>query len=204
MSALLAGKGFLTYADYLSRFESWVQHGTTSSAAGSPSLAAFTKLNWTRTQRIHKTLFLNPYLAEAVLHIRHAYTWLVLTEAWCGDSAQNLPVIAEIAKLNPDNIKLFVLLRDENPELMDRYLTNGARAIPRLIAINETLGKEAFVWGPRPVPAQSLLEQWKKNPAGKNWDDIERELHSWYATDKSVTLQHEFLQLLSAEEQQNY
>ena len=122
---------------------------------------------------------------------------MVLTEAWCGDSAQNLPVIAEIAKLNPEKIKLYIVLRDENPELMDKYLTNGARAIPKLIAVNETLDKETFIWGPRPVPAQQLLLNWKNNPADKTWDDFEKELHGWYAKDKTQTIQSEFLDLLN-------
>ncbi|MEO6721403.1 MAG: thioredoxin family protein [Ferruginibacter sp.] len=82
-------------------------------------------MNFTRTQRIHKTLVINQELKNTIENIQNIYTWIVLTEAWCGDSAQNLPVIAEIAKLNPDKIKLYILLRDENPELMDNYLTNG-------------------------------------------------------------------------------
>jgi hypothetical protein len=87
-------------------------------------------------------------------------------------------------------------LRDENPEMMDNYLTNGARAIPKLIAVNETLGKQAFVWGSRPAPAQELLRAWKKNPEGKLWDEFEKELHGWYAKDKTQSLQHEFIQLI--------
>ncbi len=196
MSTLLTGLGLYTYESYLKKFEEWVQTGTTSSAPPSDALVEFTKLNWSRTQRIHKTIVLNPLLKYAVENIQHQYTWIVLTEAWCGDSAQNLPVIAEIAKLNPEKIKLFILLRNENPALMDNYLTNGARAIPKLIAVNETMSKEAFVWGPRPIPAQEMLKQWKKNPAGRSWDDFEKELHGWYAKDKTVTLQAEFLEIV--------
>lgn len=92
-------------------------------------------------------------------------------------------------------IQLFILLREENPELMNNYLTNGARAIPKLIAVNETLGTEAFVWGPRPALAQDMLYQWKKNPAGKSWNDFEKDLHAWYAKDKAVSIQAEFLRL---------
>ncbi|MFJ1288346.1 thioredoxin family protein, partial [Acinetobacter baumannii] len=123
MSTLLTEVGLYTYESYLKKFEEWVQTGTTSSVPPSQALVEFTKLNWSRTQRIHKTILLNPDLKKAVENIQHHYSWIVLTEAWCGDSAQNLPVIAEIAKLNPDKIKLFILLRDENPELMDKYLT---------------------------------------------------------------------------------
>ncbi|MBI2284497.1 MAG: thioredoxin family protein [Bacteroidetes bacterium] len=195
MSTLLAKLGLYTYEGYLKKFEEWVQRGITSSVPHSQALVEYTKLNWTRTQRIHKTILITPELKTAVEKIKHYYTWILLTEAWCGDSAQNLPVIAEIAKLNTDKIKLFILLRDENPELMDRYLTNGARAIPKLIAIDETLGKEAFVWGPRPLPAQQMLNNWKTAPGGKNWEDFERELHGWYTKDRSVTLQAEFLEI---------
>lgn len=124
-------------------------------------------MNWARTQRIHKTILLNQELKKAAEKLQHIYTWIVITEAWCGDSAQNLPVIAAIVNLNPEKIKLHILLRDENPELMDNYLTNGTRAIPKLIAVNETISKEAFVWGPRPLPAQEMLLQWKKNLAAK-------------------------------------
>jgi hypothetical protein len=196
MSTLLKELGLFTYESYLKHFEEWVKNGETSSLNPSPVLIEFTKLNFARTQRIHKTLLINQELKKAIENIQNIYSWIVLTEAWCGDSAQNLAVIAEIAKLNPDKIRLYILLRDENPEMMDNYLTNGARAIPKLIAVNETLGKEAFVWGPRPAPAQELLRAWKKNPEGKSWDEFEKELHGWYAKDKTQSLQHEFIQIL--------
>jgi len=196
MSRLLKELGLFTYESHLKHFEEWVRNGETSSLNPSQALIDFTKLNFARTQRIHKTISINPVVKKSAENLQHNYTWMVITEAWCGDSAQNLPVIAEIAKLNPGKIKLSILLRDENPELMDKYLTNGARAIPKLIAVNETLGKEAFVWGPRPAPVQKLLRVWKKNPEGKSWDEFEKELHGWYAKDKTQSLQHEFIQLI--------
>ena len=197
MSTLLTELGLYTYESYLKAFKHWAQNLQSSTPNASEALVEFTRLNWARTQRIHKTISLNPELKKAVEKIQHNYAWIVLTEAWCGDSAQNLPVIAELAKLNPEKIKLYFLLRDENPELMDKYLTNGARAIPKLIAINETLNKEAFVWGPRPAPAQELLKDWRKNPAGKSWDDFEKDLHGWYTKDKSNTLQAEYLEIFT-------
>lgn len=195
MSTLLTQLGLYTYEAYLGKFEEWIQKGITSSVLHSQTLVECTKLNWIRTRRIHKTILINPALKTAVEKIKHYYTWILLTEVWCGDSAQNLPVIAELAKLNTDKIKLFILLRDENSELMDHYLTNGNRAIPKLIAVNETLSKEAFLWGPRPLPAQQMFNEWKMNPNGKSRDEFERELHRWYTKDRSVTLQAEFLEI---------
>ena len=65
-------------------------------------------------------------------NVKENWIWLILTEAWCGDAAQNIPTIEKIAREN-DRIKTLYLLRDENLELMDKYLTGGARAIPKLI-----------------------------------------------------------------------
>ncbi|HEX9512535.1 MAG TPA: thioredoxin family protein [Puia sp.] len=196
MATLATELGLYTYESYLKAFKHWAENLQSSTPDASEALVEFTRLNWARTQRLHKTIPLDPELKKAVGKIRHTYTWIVLTEPWCGDSAQILPVIAEIARLNPEKIKLYILLRDENPELMDKYLTNGARAIPKLLAVDETLGKEAFVWGPRPTPAQELLKNWKKTPAGKSWDAFEEELHTWYAKDKTKALQSEFIHLL--------
>lgn len=197
MQTLLNEIGIFSYNSYYTSFEEWVKNGVTSSEKTSPALVEFTKLNWARTQRLHKTIEINPGLKKIVADLKHNYSWLVITEAWCGDSAQNLPVIAEIAKLNPEKIKLFVVLRDENPELMSNYLTNGAKAIPKLIVIDETINKESFTWGPRPAPAQQLLLNWKQNPEGKSWEEFERELHGWYAKDKTNTLQQEFIKSLT-------
>jgi hypothetical protein len=198
MSTLLTELGLYTYESYLKAFEHWAQNLQSSKPGASEALIEFTRLNWVRTQRLHKTIVLDTELRKALLNIQHTYTWLVITEAWCGDSAQNLPVIGEIAKSNPDKIKLYLVLRDKNPELMNNYLTKGTRAIPKLIAVDETLGKEVFVWGPRPVAAQEMLYTWKKNPAGKSRDDFERDLHSWYAKDKTRTIQSEFLNIVKA------
>jgi hypothetical protein len=196
MITLITDLNVYTYEEYLERFKEWVETKSTSSKNPSHALIAFTKLNWARTQRIQKTLLLNPEFNKAVENIHHSYTWMVLTEAWCGDSAQNLPLIAAIARLHPEKIKLHILLRDENPELMDNYLTNGARSIPKLIAVNDTLGKHAFEWGPRPLQAQQLFKHWKMNSQGKSWDDFEKELHGWYANDKTNSAQRELLLLI--------
>lgn len=197
MQTLLNEIGMFSYESYVASFEEWVRNGQTSSEKTSPALVEFTKLNWARTQRLHKTIEIIPELRKATRELEHTYSWIVITEAWCGDSAQNLPVIAEIAKLNPEKIKLFVVLRDENPELMNNYLTNGAKAIPKLISIDETMGKESFTWGPRPLPAQQLLLNWKQNPNGNSWEEFEKELHGWYAKDKTQNLQQEFIMLVN-------
>ncbi len=188
--------GLYTYEEYLTAFKNWGEKGESSSSRQSHNLSHYTKLNLARTLRLHKTLHLQENLKAAIGSLKKNYGWLVITEAWCGDSAQNLPYIAEMARLNPAKIDLRIVLRDRNTDLMDRYLTDGARAIPKLVVTDDDTGKEIFTWGPRPAPAQALLKDWKANPGGRDWDAFEEELHGWYAKDRGDTLQSEFTKLL--------
>lgn len=124
-----------------------------------------------------------------------AITWVVITEGWCGDAAYNVPVIAEVAKQFPDKVKLKLFLRDSNLELIDAYLTNGGRSIPKLIALNAEL-KEVGTWGPRPAPLQLLMTGWKE--AGLTLKDILPKVHEWYLEDNTNTVQRELLALVES------
>ncbi len=107
------------------------------------------KLNLSRSTRVEKQFVPSDEIIEAIKNISAPQLWIVLTESWCGDSAQNLPVLAKISELNK-NVEFRILPRDSNLEIMDHYLTNGTRSIPKLIAFNED-GKELFLWGARPA-----------------------------------------------------
>jgi hypothetical protein len=197
MEDFMTAIGIYSYPSYMQAFEDWVEKRQSSTPDANDALVHFTKLNLARTRRIEKTIELAPGLRQALLDLKDNYTWMVITEAWCGDSAQILPVIGAMAAVNPGKIKLMILLRNEHPGLMDKYLTNGARAIPKVLLLNDSIGKEVAVWGPRPAPAQQLLTAWKRNPTGRSWEDFERDLHAWYAKDKTQTLQMEWEQLIS-------
>jgi Thioredoxin len=55
---------------------------------------------------------------------------LALAEAWCGDVYRELPTVARIAEATGMRLRIF--LRDENPDIMDEFLSNDgkSRAIP--------------------------------------------------------------------------
>ena len=73
--------------------------------------------------------------------------WLVLTEAWCGDAAQSLPIINKMAEVS-DNITLRLILRDENLDVMDQFLQNGrSRSIPKLICHQRRYSRSAWRLG---------------------------------------------------------
>jgi hypothetical protein len=154
--------------------------------------AEYIKLNWHRSRRIEKTYEVGAALAQAVATIGEEQTWLVLTEPWCGDSAQNLPYIAKIAAGNP-RVTLRILLRDENLDIMDRYLSDGKRGIPKLVAFDRR-GRELFRWGPRPQGAAEVVAAGRA--AGKPKAAFIEDLHRWYAADRGRSLEREFLALL--------
>ncbi len=184
------------YEQYIQYVRVLVETGETSSIKNSESLLGFTTLNLKRMDRLNKTVEIEELLLNKLSALNSKQTWIVITEGWCGDSAQCLPIIAKIAELSVDLIDLQIILRDENPDWMDKYHTNGSKSVPKLISF-DILGNELFTWGTRPEAAKQLLKNWKESTDGKSWDDFEKELHTWYAKDKTLTIQKEFYEILS-------
>lgn len=151
------------------------------------------KLNLHRSNRINKTYVVDETLCLKTMKINKKQLWMILTEDWCGDSAQSIPYIAKIAECNP-LIELKFLLRDENTDIMDLYLTDGkSRSIPILVAF-DTEGNELFQWGPRPKEADELVKTAKIE--GKSKDQFLNDLHLWYAKDKGKSLEKEFSSII--------
>lgn len=184
--------GAWDYPGYRAMIKLLLQERKTTGSNQSDEMVAYTKMNDQRMNRWDKTLKVNEELTELIKQLP-PMQWLVITEAWCGDAAQNIPFIAKIADLN-EQINLRLVLRDEHPEVMDAYLTNGARSIPILIMMNENL-EEIAKWGPRPAPVQKMIMESKEKPSLDKLAFIE-EIHKWYADDKMQTIQKEFTNLL--------
>ena len=172
----------LTYQEYLSLMQ---QHSEDTSIENFETI----KLNRQRTSRINKTYNVGQALKGMIAKIRSHQLWMVITEDWCGDSAQNLPYIAKIAACNP-LIDLRILLRDQNLDIMDLYLTDGkSRSIPKLVIFDKD-GNELVQWGPRPAEAQALVN--KNKSEGKSKDEFIKELHLWYGRNRGENLEEEF------------
>lgn len=183
----------LTYENYRSIVNLWLVEGKTSGTNHSPSMLNYTQLNNKRMDRLDKTSKLSESLLSSLSQISTKQYWLILVEAWCGDVAQNLPVIARMADHN-DNIDLRIIFRDENTEIMNEYLTHGARSIPKLVILDENFN-EITTWGPRPEPVQEMLVDHKNNP-NETYQEYAKRAHTWYAKDRSDTLQKEFVNLI--------
>ncbi|GAB4426941.1 MAG: thioredoxin family protein [Bacteroidia bacterium] len=183
----------MSYEDYMALTEDLVARNTSTGAA-TPELAGFTKINLQRMRRVEKTLDLQPALMDFIAGMQGRYTWLLITEPWCGDAAQILPILAGIARASEGRIEFRAILRDEHPDLMDRYLTNGTRSIPMMVCIDRERIEEVGVWGPRPQAAIDLVRDAKQRGIPK--DDFVKDLQQWYNQDKGQTIQQEIRELL--------
>lgn len=160
----------------------------------SEAMLHYTRLNLQRIKRLNKTLKLTDATKEIIQSIDRKMIWLTLSEAWCADAAQIMPAIEKMADLN-DNIAHRYILRDEHLEVMDAFLTNGARAIPKVIFIDAATLEVLGDWGPRPEVAQQMIIE-AKMLANPNMSAVKTELQKWYNKDKAVSTQQEFLDAL--------
>lgn len=183
----------MSYPQYRQLLERLMAEGKTTGTNQSAEMTEYARLNLARISRIEKTLQISPELRQAMSDVKKPLHWVLLTEGWCGDAAQNVPLLGRIAELQP-LIRLHVLLRDEHLEIMDAYLTNGGRAIPKLICLDEHWVEQG-TWGPRPVPAQELVTAYKAN-GGTDYKQMAEQLHLWYAKDRTYTMQAEITELL--------
>ena len=153
----------------------------------------YINLNQRRMYRVEKTYIPSAEIITQVINLKHKIYWLILTEHWCGDASQTLPALHTIADLSEGKIEMKLVYRDQNDELMNTYLTNGTKSIPKLIQLDEHFNVTG-IWGPRPTVAQKLIEELKSNPATAA--TYANELHLWYAKNKQLDLEKEVAQLL--------
>ena len=122
---------------------------------------------------------------------------LVITEPWCGDSLAIFPLVARL--FNEAGCEVRVVRRDEHPELIDQYLTNGGRAIPMVIVMDAAL-RERFHWGPRPREAQDIVPKHKEDVAAGRMDkaDVHKLVRAFYARNHGQAIVSELLEHLAA------
>ncbi len=147
-----------------------------------------------RMDRITPTVTLLPELQAAVSQLTQRYIWAIITEGWCGDGSETVPIIEAVAQASGGHLETRYFLRDANLDLMDRYLTNGGRAMPIAVVLHADSLAEAGVWGPRPTPLQAIVQDLKaREVPGK---DVTTQVHAWYDQDATRTTQHELLALV--------
>lgn len=183
-----------TYSEYRALVTARYEAGKVTGHEQSEALLHYTQLNQARMHRLDKTTTLTETTLEKIQQLDKDYLWVVLTEGWCGDAAQIVPVLHKMAEAS-NRIELRFVLRDDNPNLMDQYLTNGTRSIPKLIVVAKATGTVVGHFGPRPQGAKQLILDYK-NTHGVVDETAKTELQKWYLQDKGVQIQEEVLALL--------
>ena len=186
-------KKTISYTNYRALVSDLLVEGKSTGPEQSEDLTNYSLLNDRRMKRLDKTIKISEETIQEFQKVSAPQTWLVITEGWCGDAAQNLPVLNKIATAS-DYIDLKVVLRDENLALMDLFLTNGGSAIPKLIIL-DTENNVINTWGPRPTVATNMVAAYKSEHGSLD-ADFKQDLQVWYNKNKGKSTQDDLVNLI--------
>ena len=184
----------MSYIEYKDLVSKLVEEQSTTGNEKTEALISYTMLNDRRIKRWDKTVKLSDDIVAKIKTFDKKVTWLVITESWCGDAAHVMPVINKVAELN-DNIDYKVVLRDDNDALMHQFLTNGGRAIPKLIMIDDETDEVINTFGPRPSTATKMVKDYKSKH-GELTPEFKEDLQRWYNKDKGQSTITDLLNLM--------
>ena len=182
-----------SFADYRKKVTSLIAEGKSTGHTQSEDLLKYSELNETRMNRLEKTIEVTDKTKTKLQNLDKKYIWLVLSEGWCGDAAQIVPVIHKMAEAT-DKVELKIALRDDNDALMQHFLTNGGKAIPKLIVLDAETLDVVLDWGPRPHGAKQLILDYKA-AYGVVDETAKIELQKWYLHDKGISIQNEIVEM---------
>ncbi len=185
----------MDYAQYNLLFKQLAEEGRTTGEQTQEKID-YTRLNYSRTKRLDKTAEIPEESRIAFKNISERQTWLVISEPWCGDAAQTLPLLNKIAELS-DAIELKIVLRDTNLELMNQFLTNGSQSIPMVIMLDAD-NNVVQTFGPRSKAATNLVNDYRAEH-GKIDDAFKEMLQVWYNNDKGVSIVNDILESLKVQ-----
>ena len=184
-------KNFIEYKQLISDL---LKEGKSTGVTQNKRFLEYSKLNDKRLKRLSKQLKISDKAKEKAEKVKKDFFWLVLTESWCGDAAHSLPILHRFTEINP-KIDLQIISRDENPELMDHFLTNGSRSIPKLVLVEKESMKVLGSWGPYPKPVVEQIKAYKEK-WGEVDADLKKDLQVWYNNDKGQSIEKEILELM--------
>lgn len=183
----------LSYSAYRTLVSKLIDEGKSTGNEQSADLLHYSELNEVRMNRLEKTLKMDSEVLEKLQNLKSKQTWLVISEGWCGDAAQILPIIKLMAEAS-ENIDLKIVLRDEHEDLINQFLTNGAKSIPKLLILDENANLINH-WGPRPEGAKNLILDYKAKH-GIVDEPAKIALQKWYLDDKGISTQKEIVGML--------
>ena len=184
-----------SYLEYRKLMADLLKDGKSTAVEQTQERTHYSELNESRMRRLDKTINITDENCVKLKTLTKRYIWLVLSESWCGDAAQILPILHKMEVESNGKIEMKLVLRDENETLMNHFLTNKGKAIPKLIIIDKETGSVVGDWGPRPQGAVNLIEAYKAE-FGSIDETVKANLQLWYLHDKGLSTQNEIIQLL--------
>jgi hypothetical protein len=188
----------ISYLEYKGLINNLLVEGKSTGHLQSEALTHYSELNVVRMNRLEKTITISEEVSSSLKSLKQKYIWLVLSEGWCGDAAQLLPIMHKMTEIS-DFIELKIILRDDNEALMNHFLTQGGKSIPKLIMLEQATLKVISSWGPRPMGATKLILDYKQ-AHGVIDEQAKTDLQKWYLQDKGLSTQNELLQILKNHE----
>lgn len=185
----------ISYKSYRTLIKDLLNQGKSTGKEQSEDLFNYSILNDKRMDRLDKTIKISEETQNSINNLKNNFTFLVIAEGWCGDAAQIMPILNKIAE-SSSKINLKIVLRDENPELMNEFLTNGGKAIPKTIIVDNN-NKVINSWGPRPSIATQMVQDYKAEN-GELDAEFKKDLQIWYNKDKGTNTQEDLIKLLKA------
>ena len=189
-NSLLKSVSYETYRNLIDKYEA---EGKSSGEEQTEERVYYTALNQKRYKRLDKTIEIPEEKAQFFINYPKSICLLVITESWCADAAQIVPMVHKIAELNP-KITMKLVFRDENEALMNLFLTNGGKAIP-IVVFLDLEDKVLAHWGSRPSVATKMVEE-EKAKNGKLSPEFKENLQRWYNQDKGATIVDDFKKIL--------
>lgn len=183
-----------SYLEYRQLVSKLISEGKSTGHNQTEALLHYSELNETRMNRLEKKIKVPQELTEKLNNLTKDYIWLTISEGWCGDAAQIIPILHKLEEAS-NKVELKLVLRDDNDELMQLFLTNGSKSIPKVIILEKETKEVITSWGPRPEPARKLIADYKAQH-GVVDEPIKIELQKWYLHDKGLTTMKELVELL--------
>ena len=189
-------KNSLSYEEYRKLVLDLLNEQKSTGDTQSAAYLNYSKLGNARMKRLDKQFKLSEHAITELKNTSKKQIWVVLVEGWCGDAGNALPIMNRFAEAS-EHIDLRVVLRDENEPLMNQFLTNGGKSIPKLIAVDAISEEVLTTWGPRPSFATKMVNDYKKEHGGLD-AEFKESLQMWYNQDKGKDIESDLLVLAQA------
>jgi hypothetical protein len=145
-------------------------------------------------EAVHRKSSVPRWAVRELEKLNRNWHLLVIAEDWCGDASNLVPIFARLADAS-GRIDLRIVERDDHPDLMDLYLTDGSRSIPIVVILDDQF-RPVGRWGPRPTELQEFVLREKRAGTRSN-ADIYRDTRRWYARDRGRTTLREVLKVMA-------